>query len=134
MALVCALAVDDKVREALNLVDRPISKITLTTEVPPGVRDFIDRQYTHRDTLMDIDPGLMVSIIDAVRYKWVQLLHYGVVFWLVDRLACLLTCFMQWCVSRLRACLLCVCFFSLQSDLRVSVSLRASFHSYAILR
>ena len=65
----CALAVDGNVREALNLVDRPVSKITLTTEVPPGVRDFVDRQYTHSDTLMNIDPGLMVSIIDAVRYK-----------------------------------------------------------------
>ncbi|KAK7102227.1 uncharacterized protein [Littorina saxatilis] len=69
VALVCALAVDGNVREALSLVDRPVSKMVLTTDVPPGIRDFVERQYSTTDTLMDIDPGLMVSIIDAVRYS-----------------------------------------------------------------
>ena len=69
VALVCAHAVDGNVREALNLIDQPINKMVFTTEVPPGVRDFVERQYSTTDSLMDLDPGLMVSIIDAVRYK-----------------------------------------------------------------
>lgn len=68
---VCAHAVDGKDREALNLVELPLITILQAEEVPPGIRHFVERQYQREITLMDLDPGLMVNIIDAVRYKYV---------------------------------------------------------------
>nr|KAG5695025.1 hypothetical protein BaRGS_015849 [Batillaria attramentaria] len=69
VASVCALAVDDKYKEAVNLIDKPLSEIMQSSEVPPGLQHFVTRQYQRDDSLMDLDPGLLVSVIDAVRYK-----------------------------------------------------------------
>lgn len=68
VALVCALAVDGHLQDALQLLDQPVADIVLTTEVPPGVRDFVAHHCTKKDTLIDLDAGLFVSLIDAVRY------------------------------------------------------------------
>lgn len=64
-----SLAVDGKERQALNLIEEPLIKIMTSSVVPLGIQQFIKRQYQGEVTLMDLDPGLVVSIIDAVRYK-----------------------------------------------------------------
>lgn len=69
VALVCALAVDGKDRQAVDLMEKPLSEIMRSKEVPPGLQQFVTRQYQQDTTLMDMDPGLLVSVIDAVRYK-----------------------------------------------------------------
>ncbi|XP_076469753.1 uncharacterized protein LOC143300077 [Babylonia areolata] len=72
VAMVCALAVNNQVEDALSLLDQPVMDIVFTSEVPPGVRDFVAHQCSANDTLIDLDPGLFVRLIDAVRYPSVS--------------------------------------------------------------
>lgn len=53
----------------LMVIDKPIAKLLEETGAPPGLIEFAEKQYGGEMTLMDLEPAIVISVIDAVRYR-----------------------------------------------------------------
>ncbi|XP_060072775.1 uncharacterized protein LOC132552605 [Ylistrum balloti] len=54
---------------ALDVLDHPLRFLTEKSGAQPGIVNFVTKQYEKSNTLMDVDPTFLISLIDAVRYK-----------------------------------------------------------------
>ncbi|BFZ10978.1 hypothetical protein BsWGS_14017 [Bradybaena similaris] len=66
---VCSASVQGSDPPALKLIDMPLNQLLSRPGIPNAMWQFADSQFEEQASLMDIDPGAVISIIDAVRYK-----------------------------------------------------------------
>ncbi|CAG5118019.1 unnamed protein product [Candidula unifasciata] len=66
---VCSASVQGSDPPALRLIDMPLSQLLSRPGIPNALWQFADSQFEEKASLMDVDPGTVISIIDAVRYK-----------------------------------------------------------------
>jgi hypothetical protein len=57
------------------VIDKPIAKLLEETGAPPGLIEFAEKQYGGEMTLMDLEPAIVISVIDAVRYRYDNLVQ-----------------------------------------------------------
>lgn len=53
----------------LMVIDKPIRDLLKDAAAPPGLTEFAESQYGASLTLMDLEPAIVISVIDAVRYR-----------------------------------------------------------------
>lgn len=56
----------------LMVIDKPIRNLLEDAAAPPGLLEFAGSQYGANMTLMDLEPAIVISIIDAVRYRYIM--------------------------------------------------------------
>ncbi|KAK6177276.1 hypothetical protein SNE40_015405 [Patella caerulea] len=66
---VCSLAFDGEEAVALKLIGQPIREMFTNNKFPQALLEFVKNQYKEEITLMDLDPSVAISVIDAVRYR-----------------------------------------------------------------
>lgn len=54
----------------LMVIDKPIKDLLEDTGAPLGLTEFAGNQYGASMTLMDLEPAIVISVIDAVRYRY----------------------------------------------------------------
>ena len=57
----------------LMVIDKPITNLLEESGAPPGLTEFAGKQYGVKMTLMDLEPAIVISVIDAVRYRYATL-------------------------------------------------------------
>ena len=55
--------------KVLLVIDQPITELLEHAGAPPGLTEFARTQYGGEMTLMDLEPSIVISAIDAVRYR-----------------------------------------------------------------
>ncbi|CAG2240558.1 unnamed protein product [Mytilus edulis] len=65
---VSCLVIDGKDSKALKDIDLSLVNLLEKAEVSPRLLQYVQQQYNHSKTLMDIDTSYFIGIIDAVRY------------------------------------------------------------------
>jgi len=55
--------------KVLTFIDQPVAELMEAAAAPSGLCSFAASQYGPKLTLMDLDPALIINIIDAVRYR-----------------------------------------------------------------
>ena len=55
----------------LLVIDQPITELLEHAAAPVGLVEFARNQYGKDMTLMDLEPSIVISAIDAVRYRLV---------------------------------------------------------------
>lgn len=60
--------IDGKDSKALKDIDLSLVNLLEKAEVSPRLLQYVQQQYNHSKTLMDIDTSYFIGIIDAVRY------------------------------------------------------------------
>lgn len=68
MEYVSCLVIDGKDSQALKDIDLSLVNLLEKAEVSPRLLQYVQQQYNHNKTLMDIDTSYLIGIIDAVRY------------------------------------------------------------------
>lgn len=63
------LKFQDEDSKVLMVIDQPITTLLESAEAPPGLLEFAGSQYGSNMTLMDLEPAIVISVIDAVRYR-----------------------------------------------------------------
>ncbi|XP_045164453.2 uncharacterized protein LOC123528642 [Mercenaria mercenaria] len=53
----------------LMVIDKPIPNLLEDASAPQGLVEFATSQYGTNMTLMDLEPAIVISVIDAVRYR-----------------------------------------------------------------
>ncbi|KAL3851802.1 hypothetical protein ACJMK2_015509 [Sinanodonta woodiana] len=66
---VSSLVLREDEQQALLVIDQPIKMLMQKMSAPSSLIKFACSQYSDSDTLMDLDPAVVISIIDAVRYR-----------------------------------------------------------------
>ncbi|KAK3607195.1 hypothetical protein CHS0354_008880 [Potamilus streckersoni] len=66
---VSSLVLQEDEQQALLVIDQPVKMLIQKTLAPYSLIKFACRHYSDSDTLMDLDPAVVISIIDAVRYR-----------------------------------------------------------------
>lgn len=66
---VCSSCVQGLDPPALKLIDMPLCQLLSRPGIPKAMYQFAKTQFDDDVTLMDVDPGTVISVIDAVRYK-----------------------------------------------------------------
>lgn len=55
--------------EALMVIDRPVKSLLLDSSASPCLVSYAENQYGVQMTLMDLEPAIVIGVIDAVRYR-----------------------------------------------------------------
>ena len=55
--------------KVLLVIDQPIAELLEHAGAPAGLVEFARNQYGGDMTLMDLEPSIVISAIDAVRYR-----------------------------------------------------------------
>ncbi|XP_071081832.1 uncharacterized protein [Haliotis cracherodii] len=66
---VCSLAFMDEDKEAYTSIEKPVGDVLKTGQLSPALQRFFSSQYKPELTMMDFDPNIVISLIDAVRYR-----------------------------------------------------------------
>ena len=66
------LKFQDEDSKVLMVIDQPITALLESADTPPGLIEFAGNQYGSSMTLMDLEPSIVISVIDAVRYRLVK--------------------------------------------------------------
>lgn len=64
-----SLKFQDEDSKVLMVIDQPITTLLESAGAPPGLVQFAGDQYGNSMTLMDLEPAMVISVIDAVRYR-----------------------------------------------------------------
>lgn len=64
------LKFQDEDSKVLMVIDQPITALLGSAEAPPALLEFAGNQYGSSMTLMDLEPSIVISVIDAVRYRY----------------------------------------------------------------
>lgn len=63
------LVVNEESKKALTEIDKPIIILLQSSEAPEGLLDFVKHELRQKTTLMDLEPSLVIKVIDAVHYR-----------------------------------------------------------------
>ncbi|XP_052061869.1 uncharacterized protein LOC127701936 [Mytilus californianus] len=65
---VSCMVIDGNDSQALKDIDLSLVSLLEKAEVSPRLLQYVQQQYNHSKTLMDIDTSYLIGIVDAVRY------------------------------------------------------------------
>ncbi|XP_046581590.1 LOW QUALITY PROTEIN: uncharacterized protein LOC124289041 [Haliotis rubra] len=66
---VCSLAFMDEDKEAYTSIEKPVADMLKTGKLSAALHRFFLSKYKPELTMMDFDPNIVISLIDAVRYR-----------------------------------------------------------------
>lgn len=69
IAYVGSLVFQGEDSTVLMVIDKPIQALLIDARAPPELIVFARNQYGEKMTLMDLEPSIVISVIDAVRYR-----------------------------------------------------------------
>ncbi|XP_067683958.1 uncharacterized protein [Haliotis asinina] len=66
---VCSLAFMDEDKEAYTSIEKPVADVLKAGKLSSALHRFFLSQYKPELTMMDFDPNIVISLIDAIRYR-----------------------------------------------------------------
>lgn len=68
---ICSLVLSGEDSQALQAIDQPLESLLQSAKANDFLLLSMAEEYSLKKSLMDIDPVMVISIIDAVRYRCV---------------------------------------------------------------